>query len=329
MPIMWWTVGRITTGSSADKQEKGILSNSKKRIFYTSFDLENNPRDCVNVKRLCDFLKDKNVYYKYEGEDCIHENWKEYILEKCKKIPTPKELGYHLDTNDYGNVDAVDIMPDGWHKTSLTVTQIKKEKIPYYKACVGFQESGYRHVKPILVNIIPDDFSQKEKEYFEKLSQKANNESEKLKAIELTQDVISDCLYSINKEAKRKRDIQKNCIDRAYGELRYERYPGVHYNLHKAKDEKAALYDLKEQALAVAIQLWDLKPEGYHEFPDMCRDMYSFAGHDFHVNECESDKCLGKIDTEIDADRKRSIPPKKAIALLKRFVCENQSNIQK
>ena len=23
MPIMWWTVGRITTGSSADKQEKG------------------------------------------------------------------------------------------------------------------------------------------------------------------------------------------------------------------------------------------------------------------------------------------------------------------
>lgn len=23
MPIMWWTVGRITTGSSADKQENG------------------------------------------------------------------------------------------------------------------------------------------------------------------------------------------------------------------------------------------------------------------------------------------------------------------
>lgn len=72
----------------------------------------------------------------------------------------------------------------------------------------------------------------------------------------------------------------------------------------------------------LAIDLWNLQPVGYHEFPDANRDMYSLEGYDFHINENISDHCLGKITEEIGAERKRGIPPKKAVMLLKRFVKE-------
>ena len=90
------------------------------------------------------------------------------------------------------------------------------------------------------------------------------------------------------KEAKRKRDIQHNSIDRAYHSFRKE-YPAAHYQLHRAKNEKFKLYDLKDEALHLAIDLWNLQPVGYHEFPDANRDMYSLEGYDFHINENISD----------------------------------------
>ena len=147
--------------------------------------------------------------------------------------------------------------------------------------------------------------------------------SKKVNEIDLTQSVVADCLYSINKEAKRKRDIQRKCVSRAYGYERSKRYPSVHYHLHKAKDEKEDLYDLKDKALHKAIALWNLEPVGYHRFPDMERDMYALDGYEFHLNEHESDNYLGEIDESIDAKRKRSVPPAKAVILLQRFVVEN------
>ena len=131
----------------------------------------------------------------------------------------------------------------------------------------------------------------------DELKEKAEKELEKINSIELTQKIVAECLYSINKEAKRKRDIQHNSIDRAYHSFRKE-YPAAHYQLHRAKNEKFKLYDLKDEALHLAIDLWNLQPVGYHEFPDANRDMYSLEGYDFHINENISDHCLGKITEE-------------------------------
>jgi hypothetical protein len=102
------------------------------------------------------------------------------------------------------------------------------------------------------------------------------------------------------------------------------KYPGVYYNLHKAKREKAQLYKLKDDALDVAIRVWNLTPDGYHSFQDKDRDMYSLCGRMFHVNMRKSEIYLGEIDTEIEATRDRSTPPDKAILLLERFISENR-----
>lgn len=302
------------------KQEKGILSNSKKRIFYASLDPEKNRMDQVKLKKLCGYLKSDKIYYRFEETQELQRDWISHAMKKCTNPLAPKEMGYKLPVNKFGNVDAFRIFPDGWHETTLTVTQIKKNKIPHYKACIGFDDSRYR-VKPIVVNIIPNDFSDREQKYLDELKEKAEKELEKINSIELTQKIVAECLYSINKEAKRKRDIQHNSIDRAYHSFRKE-YPAAHYQLHRAKNEKFKLYDLKDEALHLAIDLWNLQPVGYHEFPDANRDMYSLEGYDFHINENISDHCLGKITEEIGAERKRGIPPKKAVMLLKRFVKE-------
>lgn len=304
------------------KKEKGVLSNSKKRIFYTSLNPKNNRMDQLKLKKLCDYLKNDNIYYRFGETAELYCNWINYVIQKCTNPLSPKEMEYKLTVNEFGNVDAFRAFPDGWHQTTLTVTQIKKLKIPHYKACVGFDEMSY-HVKPIIVNIIPDDFSNQEQKYLDKLKEKAEKKLERINSIELTQKVVAEFLYSINKEAKRKRDIQQNSIDRAYHSS-YKKYPAAHYQLHRAKDEKFELYHLKDCALRVAIDLWNLQPVGYHEFSDANRDMYSFSGYDFHINENISEHCLGEITEEITAERKRGIPPKKAVLLLKRFIKENK-----
>lgn len=310
---------------SAEK-EKGVLSNTKKRILYASIHTD-QPKDCLKLKNFCDYikgLKGKKTYYRFGETDELYPDWEEYAIKLCGHIPTPKELNYKLEINKYGNVDAFNVFPDGWHKTTLTVTQIKKLKIPYYKACIDFIHPLFgSHVKPNIVNIIPDDFTEQEENYIKELKEKENQKLEKINSMELTKELIAKCLYSINKEAKRKRDIQSDSIDRAF---HYSRgtYPAAHYQLHKAKWEKFELYDLKEKTLDIAIELWNLKPDGYHEFPDMNRDMYTLEGYTFHVNENQSDICLGKITNEIDAKRKRGIPPKKAVLILKRFIKEHQ-----
>lgn len=305
-------------------KEKGILSNSKKRIYKLELELY-KPEDRLKLKKLCDFLQNETlpmpVYYRFENSEDIYEDWIQYAMKEYGNLFSPKELGYKLDLNVYGNVDAMYGLPDGWHKTSMTVTQLKKVGIPSYKACVGFKEGRSNHFSPILCNIIPDDFTEKEEAYFEEQEVKKRAAEEKINSMELTQDLIGNCLYSINKEAKRQRNIQSECVDRAY--YWGGKYPSVHYNLHRAKAEKFELYNLKDRALQVAICLWHIKPTGYHEFADMNRDMYVLGGYEFHVNKCSSENCLGKIDGEIDAERKRSVPPKKAAKILKRFIREN------
>lgn len=73
---------------------------------------------------------------------------------------------YVLDVNQYGNVRDV---PNGWHETDLTVTQLKKLEIPTYKSCIGFSNN---YCKPIIKNIIPNDFSELEESYINELERK-------------------------------------------------------------------------------------------------------------------------------------------------------------
>lgn len=234
---------------------------------------------------------------------------------------------YELTLNSYGNIDGV---PEGWVTTGLTVSQLKKLEIPNYKSCVGFDESYYgrkTYYKPIVVNIIPQDFEGKAVSYKQELENRKAKARDRIDGIELTQSVIGECLYSINKEAKRLRDVQANAIDRAFGydEDTYQPSKLAHYQLHMAKNEKERLYNLKDEVIQLAITTWNLKPEGYHEFADGNRDMYVIAGYKFHVNENTSDKKLGDIDEVIDSKRSRSIPPKKAEQLLWRFLKENRN----
>lgn len=305
--------------------EKGILSKSKKRIFYASLDTENRPEDRLHLKSLVDFLRKENVqvYYRKEDTDTIEEDWFSYAEAQCQNLPSPKDLGYILEVNKYGNVDAMAGVPIGWHTTSLNATQLNKLQIPWYKACLGFSPTYRDYSKPILKNIIPDDFLNEEQEYQSQLAAKKDKAKQKIAEMELTQEVIAECLYSINKEAKRKRDIHEDCIDRAYYRTS-RKYKGVHYQMHRAKWEKEKLYQLKDQALSVAIRIWDLKPDGYHEFPDGKRDLYTIAGYTFHINRNESTHCLGNIEEEITAKRERSIPPAKAVKILERFIDESK-----
>lgn len=307
-------------GFVSSEKEVGELSASKKRIFRADV-ASSDGLDACRIKQIADHLKAAKVEVRYRlgEEENLHSDWESYVQSLCKNLPTPKEQGYRLQPNEYGNVNAFDGFPDGWHETTLTVTQLKKAQIPTYKACTGFSDDYGSHPKPVLVNIIPDDFSEQETAYLARLKEKQEKENQKTDSLPITPELIAECLYSINKEAKRYRDIQSESRERAYG-LWGDRYPGVHYQLHRAKNIKNELYDLKEKALAKAVSIWKLKPEGYHDFPDRQRDMYVFGGYTFHANTCISENSLGKIEKEIESNRKRSIPPKKAERILNRFL---------
>lgn len=295
------------------RQEVGELSRSKKHIFYVNL-AGDNGLDPVRLKLLADHFEGEHVEirYRYGEEGELRSDWPEYVYSVCHDMPTPKDLGYKLFVNKYGNVSALHGLPDGWHETELTVTQLKKIGIPNFKACTGFAGTCSRFSKPIVVNIIPDDFSGQEEEYLDQLLEKKNREKEKQKnkekekvdSIPIAPELIGECLYSINKEAKIYRDAQEECWHRAYDFLG-DMDSGVYYQLHYYKDCKNKLYNLKDEALRKAIKVWNLKPEGYHVFPDINRDMYEFGGYTFHVNEQTSDKCLGEINEKITAERKK------------------------
>lgn len=56
------------------------------------------------------------------------------------------------ELNLYGNLDE---LPQGWRTTWLTVTQLKKLKIPNLKVIQGWKYSGIRYARPELSNAYP------------------------------------------------------------------------------------------------------------------------------------------------------------------------------
>lgn len=232
------------------------------------------------------------------------------------------EKNYKLEVDEYGNVKE---MPDDWKLTKLTVRQLKKTGIPNYKILLEFKKYHGKYY-PIYANIIPKDFSDKEEQYVKELAKEKEKAINKIKkSEEYSLKCLATCLYSINKEAKRQRDIKEDHAGKVYDglqDLSAEERCRQHYFIYKAKNREAELYELKDTALKLIIEQWKIKPVGYHKFKgsNSKRDYYEIDGYGFHSNECTSDNYLGRIKEEISAERKRSTPPKKAEIILKEYI---------
>ena len=71
---------------------------------------------------------------------------------KPKKQKRQMKPTSRLETNRYGNVAGI---PDGWKKTNMSVKQLVARKIPFYRACLGFERNKYGEKTPVIVNIVP------------------------------------------------------------------------------------------------------------------------------------------------------------------------------
>ena len=173
---------------------------------------------------------------------------------------------------------------------------------------------------------------------FNKIKRELEGNCRKAEAIkdtkytELAHDsaVIAECIYSINKEAKRLRDriddykdelFRCSSYDDYYDDSYYNNYhvnnkSQKHSAMHSAIYKKNRLYALKDKCLKKLISEENISPIGYHKFSDANRDYYEICGFGFHLNECNSLNELGVIEDEISSARKRSIPPQKAEEIL-------------
>lgn len=231
---------------------------------------------------------------------------------------------YILETNGYGNINGI---PEGWYEIgnghAARKIRMANPSIPIYQACIGFNESWGRY-SPIIVHISHKDFKLKISRIFnakKKASEeRAKKEAEAIKKALQSRKKIAEALYSLNKEAKRQRNIQERVADSIYGTG--ERYGELaHYQLHNAKDSKEYLYKLKNEAIHKMVSEWGVTPLGFHEFDSGDKlDYYEIEGYGFHNGDCTSTVHLGMIEGEIEAKRKRSIPPKKAMKIIKAWI---------
>ena len=178
---------------------------------------------------------------------------------------------------------------------------------------------------PVVRNIIPQIYQENEKAYFD--AKWAEKDALRMDLKKKTGDLsfLAECLYSINKEAKRQRDMQNGQADRIWGPDDLNVPKGLaHYNLHARKSQKEFLYSLKDKALRIIIaNNPDIVPLGYHVFPNATEnqkmDYYEIGGFGFHIDENKSENCLGEIDTLITAEKSRSIPYRKAVIAVQEY----------
>lgn len=227
---------------------------------------------------------------------------------------------YKLETNTYGNLKE---KPEDWvyfFEIEGNMFSRVPKNIPSYKVLEGFHKTRFGY-QAILEIIVHSDFVEEIQNLSKKKEEKELKAEKKLDELKksITPNKIAECIYSVNKEAKRQRDIQRRIAESIY-EYEERNDSLAHSQLHKAKSQKEYLYFLKEKALRKLIEETKTVSIGYHEFPDMDMDMYEIEGFQFHLNECLSEVSLGEIEDEISADRKRSIPPKKAISILEFYI---------
>lgn len=162
---------------------------------------------------------------------------------------------------------------------------------------------------------------------------KSSYSRSKIKDLAKNEYNIIKALYSINKEAKRLRDIQ-----RTWASLIYDSYydlPLFHWNLHRAKNKKEDLYNLKSKILHLLYDKKIIELTGYHWVEDNWGDKIFYVMFDypdspftFHspveefLSEDDLDlyEDLGELQ-EISSERKyRTFPAFKAELILKEYL---------
>ena len=86
---------------------------------------------------------------------------------------------YELKLNNYGNVTGI---PEGWHETTVSVQKLRSLNIPNYKAHIGWNKRSKRHINPILVTIIPNNYKSVLTKRLKAEENKKSNKQEKWKA---------------------------------------------------------------------------------------------------------------------------------------------------
>lgn len=215
------------------------------------------------------------------------------------------------------------------------INAVRKAGLRTYNPKGSWNGYGYEQL-PLEVEINSVGEMRKFNKIKKELEVNANKlEAEKeRKYAELAKDpaVVAECIYSINKEAKRLRDKIDDYKDELFYSD-YDDYEGYyvfnksqkHAAMHSAIDKKRALYKLKNTCLKKLISELAASPKGYHSFSDKNRDYYELFGFGFHIDECLSENSLGDIDEEISSARKRSIPPLKAEEILEIFLNSSKS----
>lgn len=247
------------------------------------------------------------------SENAKHKNERR-IYRKRNPLLATRERKQKMSKKEY-KTKVIELNSD-----RKLINRVKKAGINTYHPNGMWNGYGYEQL-PLVAEITSLSEMRRFNKIKKELKEERQREKEKINQVELTEEVIAKALYSVNKEAKRQRDIKNNAIDDAYGGGYH--YSSVHSVLHTAKSRMNNLYDLKDSAISIAIKKYELTPIGYHEFGDGKRDMYELGGYQFHINENKSENCLGEITEEIGAERKRGIPPKKAIQILKKFISAN------
>ena len=192
--------------------------------------------------------------------------------------------------NKYGNVDIRDGIPDGYvHLDIPRVGAIAKRLgIPHAKAMTGFDLWGkYPEFSGIVIA------AHDEPAIFAVLSQRENKRK---KSLEKTS--VYDALFSLNRRAKRCRDMAQTYYRR-----------GMHGLAGTMKQEKENIYSIKGQALHYMLEEGLLSGGKYHKFSGgNFAEILSGNGYTFHRPADEPD------DMPVDALMIDSIEakPKKA-----------------
>lgn len=182
---------------------------------------------------------------------------------------------YELETNAYGNVNGI---PAGWHSVTMTVAQLKAAGVPFYKACTGFEKNG-KYYKPLLCNIIPDDFSEQLQNWKNGKKKTAKKtEAEKIAAWCKRLDKLTGCgIETAEKIAYEKLDYKADCIIRMM-DRQTECYSRKRASLIKKMDRENPLRRIEDEDHAAAILAaherhtetdYDKKLNYLHELEDM------------------------------------------------------------
>lgn len=151
--------------------------------------------------------------------------------------------------SSYGNVDCRYTLPEGYVRTYDNVGTLKKLQCDYHPALFDlYKEKGYW--KPEKGYIVAKKDLQKITKYKEDKKSKA--ELKRQRAIDKAKKDFNRvllALYTVNKEAKRQRDIKYRIADSVYGELRYRWDKLAHHQISQAKENVEYLYCLKEKGI--------------------------------------------------------------------------------